>query len=103
MTRIGWRVTPRSRTIARPGVRLGAGGRYARTRTRPRRAWAPTISPTASVASSGAGDGGPAAGPGSLLFDDLEDDLSIGAGGRGIQDGADRLRRPALLADDTAQ
>src|SRR2546422_6726095 len=59
-------------------------------RTTPPSACAPTISPTATAF-------------GSLVFDDLENDFPVRAGGGGIQDGADRLRRPTLLPDDPAQ
>src|SRR5437016_4320758 len=65
-------------------------------RTTPRSACAPTISPTATVPAA-------AGVVGSLLFDDLEDDLAIRARRGGIQDGADRLRRATLLPDDAAE
>jgi hypothetical protein len=55
--------------------------------TSPRTTRADPWAPAADVASS-------------LVFDDLEDDFSVGPRRRRIENGTDRLRRPTLLSDD---
>src|SRR5438876_6239078 len=89
---------PCSRRTARSGTRLGAGGWYGRTRRTPPSPCAPTTSPTASQPTSGSVSEAL-----SVLFEDLEDDLAVRAGRRGIQDGADRLGGSTLLADHPAE
>src|SRR3990172_7845671 len=100
------------RTIASTRLTAVDAGLCGVIRTSPRTPWVLTMRPisTNSVAAVGldraaAGRGRPPDRIGGWLrfLDDLEHHFAVGAGGGRIQDGADRFRGAALLANDPAE
>src|SRR5262249_45409776 len=87
----------RSSSTTLPVATLGAPAACGQKRSSPPSPCGLPSSPTATAAGAA---GATAGGASSLLFEDLEDDLPVGAGRDGIQDGPDGFGGTPLLADD---